>query len=89
MIKELVRNQRFTFTSGNSKQSKLRRLKNGVPQGSILASSVSTFMLTTYPPDFQKVCLCRQSSIASLFWKLEGTPENFSSSNDYTLFVYF
>ena len=37
MIIELVRNRSFTFTTGDSKQSRLRRLKNGVPQGSVLA----------------------------------------------------
>ena len=35
MIVELVRNQSFTLTTGDSKQSRLRRLKNGVPQGSV------------------------------------------------------
>ena len=37
VIMELVRNQSFTLTTGDSKQSRLRRLKNGVPQGSVLA----------------------------------------------------
>ena len=37
MIMELVRNRSFTLTTGDSKRSRLRRLKNGVPQGSILA----------------------------------------------------
>ena len=37
MIMELVRNRSFTLTTGDSKQSWLRRLKNGVPQGSVLA----------------------------------------------------
>ena len=37
MIMDLVRNRSFTLTTGDSKQSRLRRLKNGVPQGSILA----------------------------------------------------
>ena len=37
MIMELVRNQSFTLTTSESKQSRLRRLKNGIPQGSILA----------------------------------------------------
>ena len=37
MIMELVRNQSFTLTTSDSKQSRLRRLKNGVPQGSVLA----------------------------------------------------
>ena len=37
MIMELVRNRGFTLTSGDSKQTRLRCLKNGVPQGSVLA----------------------------------------------------
>ena len=38
MIMELVRHRSFTLTStGDSKQSWLRHLKNGVPQGSVLA----------------------------------------------------
>ena len=37
MIMELVRNQSFTLTTIDSKQSRLRRLKNGIPQKSVLA----------------------------------------------------
>ena len=37
MIMELVRNRSFTLTIGDSKQSWLRRLRNGLPQGSVLA----------------------------------------------------
>ena len=37
MIMKLVRNRSFTLTTGDSKQSRLRCLKNGVPQGSALA----------------------------------------------------
>ena len=37
MIMELVQNRSFTLTTGDSTQSRLRRLKNGVPQGSVLA----------------------------------------------------
>ena len=36
MIIELVRNRSFTLTTGDSKQSMLSRLKNGVLQGSVL-----------------------------------------------------
>ena len=43
---ELVRNQRFTLTTGDSKQSRLRRLKNGVPQGSVLVPLL--FNICTY-----------------------------------------
>ena len=37
MIMELVRNRSFIITTGDSKQSRLRRLKNGVPQRSVSA----------------------------------------------------
>ena len=37
MIMELVRNGSFTLTTGDSKQSSLRRLRNGLPLGSALA----------------------------------------------------
>ena len=37
MIMELVRNRSFTLTIGDSKQTRLRRLKNSVPQGLVLA----------------------------------------------------
>ena len=37
MIMEMVGNRSFTLTTGNGQRSTLRRLKNGVPQGSVLA----------------------------------------------------
>ena len=37
MIMELVRNRSFTLTTGDSKPSRFRRLKNVPPQGSVLA----------------------------------------------------
>ena len=37
LIMELVRNCSFTLTTGTGSQSRLQRLKNGVPQGSVLA----------------------------------------------------
>ena len=46
MIMELVRNRSFTLTTGDSNQSRLRCLKNGVPQGSILA--LLLFNIYTY-----------------------------------------
>ena len=46
MIMELVRNRSFTLTTGDSKQSRLRYLKNSVPQESVLASLL--FDICTY-----------------------------------------
>ena len=36
--KHMVRNRIFTFTTGDSRQSRLRRLQNSLSQGSVLAS---------------------------------------------------
>jgi len=37
IIMEIVDNRRFTLTTGNNKRNRLRRLKDGLPQGSVLA----------------------------------------------------
>ena len=46
MIMKLVRNRSFTLTTGDSNQSRLRRLKKGVPQGSVLAPLLCNICLT-------------------------------------------
>ena len=50
MIMELVQNRSFTFTTGNGKQSRLRRLKDGVPQGSVLAPLLFNIYVSHLPP---------------------------------------
>ena len=50
MILELIRSRSFTLTTGDSKQSKLRRLRNDVAQGSVLAPpSFLIFIFTIFP----------------------------------------
>ena len=46
MIMKLVRSRSFTLTIGDSKQSRLRRLRNGLLQGSVLGSLL--FNIYTY-----------------------------------------
>ena len=46
MIMEIVRNRSFILTTGDSMQSRLRRLKNGVPLGLVLAPLL--FNIYTY-----------------------------------------
>ena len=48
MIMELVRNRSFTLTIGDSKQSRLRCLKKGVPQESVLAPLLFNIYEYTY-----------------------------------------
>ena len=38
MISELAQSRSFTLTTGDSKQSRLRRLRNGLPQVSVLTA---------------------------------------------------
>ena len=49
MIMGLVRNRSFTLTTSDSKQSRLRSLKNGVPQRSVLAPLLSNIYTYDHP----------------------------------------
>ena len=53
MIMELVQNRSFTLTTGDSKPNRLRRLKNGLPQGLVLA------------PLLYNICICDLPSMTS------------------------
>ena len=88
IIMELVRNRSFTLTTGDSKQSRLRCLKNGVPQGSVLAQLL--FNIYTYDlPSMISRKFAYADDLALLHfsgnWKdLEGTlSQNMSTLSTY------
>ena len=49
IIMELVRNRSFTLTTGDSKPIRIPHLKNGVPQGSVLASFLFNIYVYNLP----------------------------------------
>ena len=71
---ELVQNRSFTFTTGDSNQSRLCRLKHGFPQRSIFVPLL--FNIYTYNlPSTRK---CKQSNAVALFQNRKCMEETLS-----------
>ena len=87
MIMEFVRNRSFTLKFGDSKQSRLRRLRNGLPQGSVLAPSFLTSTHTICFHHFPKYAYADDLALlyASRDWK---AVEDTLSQNMTTLSAY-
>ena len=69
---ELVRNRSFTLTTGSGPQSRLRRLKNGVPQGSVLAPLLFNIYIHDLPEvSSRKFAYADDLAIASNWQALE------------------
>ena len=77
MIMELVRNRSFILTISDSKQSRLRRLKNSVPQGLVMAPFLFKICMYNLPSMiFRKLAYADDLALLhfSRNWKdLEGT----------------
>ena len=77
MTMEPIRNRSFTLTTGDSKQSRLRRLKNGVPQRTVLTPLLFNIYTYDFPSMIsRKFAYADDLALLHSFgnWKdLEGT----------------
>ena len=58
MIIEMVSNRSFTLTTGNGQRSRSRRLKNDVPQGSVLAPLLFNIYTSDLPAIISRKYAC-------------------------------
>jgi len=72
LIMELVGNRSFTLTTAYGKRSRLRRLKNGIPQWSSLAP-LEHLHLWFDNHCFQKVCIRQRPGNRACWWRLTNS----------------
>ena len=84
MIMEHVQNRSFTTTSGESKQNRLRRLRNGLPQGSVVAPLL--FNIYTY--DLLSLKYAYADDLALLYASLDWKAVEITLSQDITTLEY-
>ena len=70
---ELVQNQSFTLTTSDSKQSRLRHLKNNIPQGSVLAPLLFNIYMYDLPPMISRKFAYALLHSSENWMDLEGT----------------
>ena len=88
MIMELIRNRSFTFFIGDSKRSRLRRLRNGLPQGSVLAPLLFNIYTYDLPSTISRsVCVCRRFGIDAYLERLEDFGGHSKPRHDNTFTV--
>ena len=91
MIMELIRNRSFTLSIGDSKRSRLRRLQNGLPQGSVLAPLLFNIYTYDLPSTISQKyavcvsviqCVCRRPGIDAYLERLEDFGGHFKPRHD-------
>jgi len=83
-IMEMVNNRSFNLTTGNSKRSRLRCLKNGVPQGSVLVPLNSLQHPHLWPANhrLQKACVCWRPKNHACWWRLADSGKGSDQGHD-------
>ena len=89
MIMELIRNRSFTLSIGDSKRSRLRRLRNGLPQGSVLAPLLFNIYTYDLPSTIsQKYAYASQSS-SQLSFAVEERHSPWLTAPPLTLIIFY
>ena len=58
---QVIGNRSFILTTGSNKRSRLRRLKNGVPQGSVSAALLFNIFFSDLPTTVSRKYACTEN----------------------------